>query len=101
MLVIAVVVFTTRSVLRRLKDLHDRTVTVAEETLPDVVARLQRGEAVGADALPQPTAGQLPQDRASSPGSRNCGRSLFKEPQQSARAWSGALGDSGSLREAV
>ncbi|WP_312018549.1 nitrate- and nitrite sensing domain-containing protein [Streptomyces sp. I05A-00742] len=54
LLVIAVVVFTTRSVLRRLRDLHNRTVTVAEETLPDLVARLRRGQAVGADALPQP-----------------------------------------------
>ncbi len=54
LLVIVVVVFTTRSVLRRLQRLHDRTVTVAEETLPEVVARLQRGQAVGADALPQP-----------------------------------------------
>ncbi|WP_234377070.1 nitrate- and nitrite sensing domain-containing protein [Streptomyces sp. TP-A0356] len=54
LLVVAVVVFTTRSVLRRLRDLHSRTVTVAEETLPDVVARLQRGQAVDADALPQP-----------------------------------------------
>ncbi|MEU1672303.1 nitrate- and nitrite sensing domain-containing protein [Streptomyces roseifaciens] len=54
LLVVAVVVFTTRSVLRRLRDLHDRTVAVAEETLPEVVARLRRGEAVSADALPQP-----------------------------------------------
>ncbi|GGU75976.1 histidine kinase [Streptomyces albospinus] len=54
LLVVAVVVFTTRSVLRRLRDLHDRTVTVAEETLPDIVDRLQRGQAVGADALPHP-----------------------------------------------
>ncbi|WP_223267803.1 sensor histidine kinase [Streptosporangium nondiastaticum] len=54
LLVVAVVVFTTRSVLRRLRSLHDRTVTVAEETLPDVVDRLQRGEAVDAGALPRP-----------------------------------------------
>ncbi|GHG78940.1 sensor histidine kinase [Streptomyces griseocarneus] len=54
LLVIAVVVFTTRSVLRRLRDLHDRTVVVAEETLPDVVARLRRGEAVGTGTLPRP-----------------------------------------------
>ncbi|MEU8547471.1 nitrate- and nitrite sensing domain-containing protein [Streptomyces roseoverticillatus] len=53
LLVVAVVVFTTRSVLRRLRSLHDRTVTVAEETLPDVVDRLQRGEAVGTGALPR------------------------------------------------
>ncbi|MFI5860724.1 nitrate- and nitrite sensing domain-containing protein [Streptomyces sp. NPDC051546] len=50
--VAVVVVFTTRSVLRRLRDLHERTVTVAEETLPDVVARLQRGQPVDAQALP-------------------------------------------------
>ncbi|MFF7726816.1 nitrate- and nitrite sensing domain-containing protein [Streptomyces sp. NPDC008001] len=54
LLVVAVVIFTTRSVLRRLRSLHDRTVTVAEKTLPDVVDRLQRGEAVGTDALPRP-----------------------------------------------
>ncbi|WP_412076380.1 nitrate- and nitrite sensing domain-containing protein [Streptomyces xanthophaeus] len=50
--VVVVVVFTTRSVLRRLHDLHERTVTVAEETLPDVVARLQRGQTVDAEVLP-------------------------------------------------
>ncbi|MFB6561664.1 nitrate- and nitrite sensing domain-containing protein [Streptomyces sp. NPDC056400] len=50
--VVIVVVFTTRSVLRRLDDLHERTVTVAEETLPEVVARLQRGQSVDPDALP-------------------------------------------------
>lgn len=54
LLVVAVVVFTTRSVLRRLRSLHDRTVAIAEETLPDVVDRLQRGETVSSDALPQP-----------------------------------------------
>ncbi|MCA6093799.1 nitrate- and nitrite sensing domain-containing protein [Streptomyces sp. SCA3-4] len=54
LLVVAVVVFTTRSVLRRLRSLHDRTVAVAEQTLPDVVDRLQRGEPVGTDALPRP-----------------------------------------------
>ncbi|GHF53133.1 histidine kinase [Streptomyces mashuensis] len=54
LLVIAVVVFTTRSVLRRLRNLHNRTVAVAEKTLPDVVDRLQRGEAVGTDVLPRP-----------------------------------------------
>lgn len=58
LLVVAVVVFTTRSVLRRLRSLHDRTVAVAEKTLPDVVDRLQRGEAVGADALPRPRGDQ-------------------------------------------
>lgn len=52
LVVVVVVVFTTRSVLRRLHDLHERTVTVAEETLPDVVARLQRGQGLDADALP-------------------------------------------------
>ncbi|MCM1968322.1 sensor histidine kinase [Streptomyces sp. G1] len=52
LIVVAVVVFTTRSVLRRLHDLHERTVTVAEETLPDVVARLQRGQSVDVGALP-------------------------------------------------
>ncbi|MGW6568592.1 nitrate- and nitrite sensing domain-containing protein [Streptomyces sp. NPDC054975] len=53
LLVVVVVVFlTTRSMLRRLRGLHERTVTVAEETLPDVVARLQRGQRVEADALP-------------------------------------------------
>lgn len=50
--VVVVVVFTTRSVLRRLHELHERTVTVAEETLPDIVARLQRGQSVDTDALP-------------------------------------------------
>ncbi|MBT2452086.1 nitrate- and nitrite sensing domain-containing protein [Streptomyces sp. ISL-43] len=52
LVVVVVVVFTTRSVLRRLHDLHERTVTVAEETLPDVVARLQRGQSVDAEVLP-------------------------------------------------
>jgi signal transduction histidine kinase len=54
----AVVVFTTRSVLRRMHRLHERTVTVAEETLPDVVARLQRGQPVEDDALPKPRGDQ-------------------------------------------
>ncbi|MGK5543728.1 nitrate- and nitrite sensing domain-containing protein [Streptomyces sp. URMC 127] len=54
LLVVAVVVFTTRSVLRRLRSLHDRTVVVAEQTLPEIVDRLQRGEAAGTGALPQP-----------------------------------------------
>ncbi|MEU8438247.1 sensor histidine kinase, partial [Streptomyces sp. NPDC029216] len=52
LLVAVVVVLTTRSVLRRLNRLHTRTVAIAEETLPDVVARLQRGETVDAQALP-------------------------------------------------
>jgi signal transduction histidine kinase len=52
LLVVLVVVFTTRSVLRRLRVLHDRTVTVAEETLPGVVARLQQGRPVDEGALP-------------------------------------------------
>ncbi|MEV0414275.1 nitrate- and nitrite sensing domain-containing protein, partial [Streptomyces sp. NPDC050448] len=52
LLVTAVVVLTTRSVLRRLSRLHTRTVAIAEETLPEVVARLQRGEAVDEEALP-------------------------------------------------
>ncbi|GAA2438263.1 sensor histidine kinase [Streptomyces lavendulocolor] len=52
LLVMLVVVFTTRSVLRRLRVLHDRTVTVAEETLPGVVARLQQGRPVDEGALP-------------------------------------------------
>lgn len=50
--VLAVVVFTTRSLLRRLDDLHERTVAVAEETLPDVVARLRRGQPVDERLLP-------------------------------------------------
>ncbi|WP_251056637.1 sensor histidine kinase [Streptomyces sp. ISL-94] len=50
--VVAVVVLTTRLVLRRLRVLHERTVTVAEDTLPEVVARLQRGQAVDDGALP-------------------------------------------------
>ncbi|MGW7053633.1 sensor histidine kinase [Streptomyces sp. NPDC054887] len=58
LIVAGVVVFTTRSVLRRLRGLHERTVAVAEETLPDVVARLQRGQPVDADALPRPTGAQ-------------------------------------------
>ncbi|MFE9482264.1 nitrate- and nitrite sensing domain-containing protein [Streptomyces spororaveus] len=53
--VVVVVVFTTRSVLRRLDQLHERTVTVAEETLPDVVARLRRGQSVDPGALPAVT----------------------------------------------
>ncbi|QES57263.1 hypothetical protein DEJ51_26315 [Streptomyces venezuelae] len=53
--VVVVVVLTTRSVLRRLHDLHERTVTVAEETLPDVVSRLRRGQSVGPEALPAVT----------------------------------------------
>lgn len=52
LLVTGVVVLTTRSVLRRLNRLHTRTVAIAEETLPDVVARLQRGEPVDPQALP-------------------------------------------------
>ncbi|MET9514392.1 nitrate- and nitrite sensing domain-containing protein [Streptomyces sp. NPDC002994] len=56
--VAGVVVFTTRSVLRRLRGLHESTVAIAEETLPDVVARLQRGQPVDADALPSPTGAQ-------------------------------------------
>ncbi|MEV3987538.1 nitrate- and nitrite sensing domain-containing protein [Streptomyces sp. NPDC049837] len=51
-IVTVVIVFTTRSVLRRLRVLHERTVTVAEETLPDVVARLQQGQPVDDGALP-------------------------------------------------
>ncbi|TLQ42711.1 sensor histidine kinase [Streptomyces marianii] len=50
--VATVVALTTRSVLRRLSRLHDRTVTVAESTLPDVVDRLQSGRPVDSDALP-------------------------------------------------
>lgn len=53
--VVVVVFFTTRSVLRRLNKLHERTVTVAERTLPDVVARLQRGQSVDPEALPAVT----------------------------------------------
>ncbi|MFF4947905.1 nitrate- and nitrite sensing domain-containing protein [Streptomyces chattanoogensis] len=53
-LVGGVVVFTTRTVLRRLALLHERTVAVAEETLPGIVDRLQRGQSVDADMLPQP-----------------------------------------------
>ncbi|MDN3293440.1 sensor histidine kinase [Streptomyces ficellus] len=53
--VVAVVVFTTRSVLRRMDRLHERTVTIAEATLPDIVARLQRGQRVDDDALPRPS----------------------------------------------
>ncbi|WP_262386815.1 nitrate- and nitrite sensing domain-containing protein [Streptomyces sp. TRM49041] len=52
LIVVVVVTATTRSVLRRLRVLHDRTVTVAEQTLPDVVARLQQGRPVDDDALP-------------------------------------------------
>ncbi|GHB02240.1 sensor histidine kinase [Streptomyces chryseus] len=58
LLVAGVVVLTTRSVLRRLHGLHERTVAIAEETLPDVVARLRRGQPVDADALPVPTGAQ-------------------------------------------
>ncbi|WP_244282899.1 nitrate- and nitrite sensing domain-containing protein [Streptomyces flavidovirens] len=58
LVVAGVVVFTTRSVLRRLRGLHERTVAIAEETLPDVVARLQRGQPVDAGALPSPTGEQ-------------------------------------------
>ncbi|WP_406186999.1 nitrate- and nitrite sensing domain-containing protein [Streptomyces sp. NBC_01006] len=52
MLVVAVVVVTTRSVLRRLRRLHERTVAVAEQTLPDIVARLHRGQSVDDAKLP-------------------------------------------------
>ncbi|OEJ34275.1 sensor histidine kinase [Streptomyces subrutilus] len=52
LLVVAVVVLTTRSLLRRLHDLHERTVTVAEETLPDVVDRLRHGRPVDDGVLP-------------------------------------------------
>ncbi|MFE2876106.1 nitrate- and nitrite sensing domain-containing protein [Streptomyces roseus] len=52
LLVVAVVVVTTRSVLRRLRRLHERTVAVAEVTLPDVVARLHRGQPVDDAGLP-------------------------------------------------
>ncbi|NWF24813.1 nitrate- and nitrite sensing domain-containing protein [Streptomyces sp. PKU-EA00015] len=52
LLVTAAVVFTTRSVLHRLRRLHERTVTIAEDTLPDIVDRLQRGQPVAADMLP-------------------------------------------------
>ncbi|MEE1752166.1 sensor histidine kinase [Streptomyces sp. SP18CS02] len=58
LLVALVVALTTRSVLRRLRVLHERTVTIAERTVPDVVARLQRGQTVDADALPRPTGAQ-------------------------------------------
>ncbi len=54
LLVVAVVVFTTRTVLRRMAMLHERTVTIAEKTLPDIVDRLQRGRPVDAAALPEP-----------------------------------------------
>ncbi|WP_351233223.1 nitrate- and nitrite sensing domain-containing protein [Streptomyces sp. NPDC002133] len=53
LVVVVIVVFTTRSVLRRLRRLHERTVTIAEETLPEVVDRLQRGRPVDAEALPR------------------------------------------------
>ncbi|MGW2563661.1 nitrate- and nitrite sensing domain-containing protein [Streptomyces sp. NPDC001514] len=52
LVVAGIVVFITRSVLRRLRRLHERTVTIAEETLPEVVDRLQRGRPVDADVLP-------------------------------------------------
>lgn len=54
LVVVAVVVFTTRSVLRRMDRLHRRTVTIAEETLPEVVSRLQQGRPIDVDALPEP-----------------------------------------------
>ncbi|MFH8629353.1 nitrate- and nitrite sensing domain-containing protein [Streptomyces lydicus] len=53
LLVVAVVVFTTRTVLRRMANLHRRTVTVAQKTLPDIVERLQRGQRIDPDALPE------------------------------------------------
>ncbi|GAA4890096.1 sensor histidine kinase [Streptomyces coeruleoprunus] len=52
LLVAGIVALTTRSVLRRLRLLHERTVTVAEETLPDVVATLQQGRPVDGGVLP-------------------------------------------------
>ncbi|MGW7367727.1 sensor histidine kinase [Streptomyces sp. NPDC054841] len=58
LVVTGVVVFTTRTVFRRLRGLYERTLTIAEETLPDVVARLQRGEPVDADTLPRTTGAQ-------------------------------------------
>ncbi|MFF3326263.1 nitrate- and nitrite sensing domain-containing protein [Streptomyces sp. NPDC002889] len=51
--VAGVVVFITRTVFRRLRGLHERTVTMAEKTLPDVVARLQQGRPVDAGSLPE------------------------------------------------
>ncbi|MFI6412616.1 nitrate- and nitrite sensing domain-containing protein [Streptomyces sp. NPDC050585] len=50
--VVGVVAATTRSVLRRLRLLHDRTVRVADTVLPDVVARLRDGRPVDEEALP-------------------------------------------------
>lgn len=58
LIVAGVVVFTVRTVLRRLRGLHERTVTIAEETLPEVVARLQHGQPVDADRLPRPRGDQ-------------------------------------------
>ncbi|MEU2393795.1 nitrate- and nitrite sensing domain-containing protein [Streptomyces sp. NPDC007369] len=52
LLVVTVVVLTTRSVLRRLDGLHRRTVAVAERILPDVVARLDSGKPVDESVLP-------------------------------------------------
>ncbi|MFJ9413462.1 nitrate- and nitrite sensing domain-containing protein [Streptomyces sp. NPDC101227] len=56
--VAAIVVLITRSALRRLHRLHERTVTIAEKTLPDVVDRLQRGQTVDDGALPRNTGDQ-------------------------------------------
>ncbi|UQW99398.1 nitrate- and nitrite sensing domain-containing protein [Streptomyces sp. RerS4] len=53
LLVVGVVVLTTRSVLRRLRGLHERTVAIADETLPDIVARLHRGRPVDDEVLPK------------------------------------------------
>ncbi|WP_344335894.1 sensor histidine kinase [Streptomyces globosus] len=55
LLVVAIVVASTRSVLRRLDGLHRRTVAVAERILPDVVARLGSGRPVDESVLPRVT----------------------------------------------
>ncbi|MCJ1676586.1 nitrate- and nitrite sensing domain-containing protein [Streptomyces sp. APSN-46.1] len=52
LVVVLAVVLATRSMLRRLDGLHRRTVAIAERTLPDVVARLDRGQTVDESALP-------------------------------------------------
>lgn len=54
LVVVAVVVFTTRTVLRRMDRLHKNTVTIAEQTLPDVVSRLRQGRPVDVGTLPEP-----------------------------------------------
>ncbi|TDC66889.1 sensor histidine kinase, partial [Streptomyces hainanensis] len=53
-LAVLISVLVSRALIRRLRDLRGATLRLAEERLPDVVGRLQRGERVElADAVPE------------------------------------------------